>query len=197
MSYTIYDEKAWKRIVEKYPDLRELAIKTGVEDNPEKAKEISLKFRHNFGSNELSESEQELAICLSSTEFVEQQFLEFSVLRGSFAHSVGEEEDALVAFDMILEDFNWTFKDFIESCKRRNENLENISFDKAYEIFLEVIQLKLKYKIPYTKLFIRQLLKTSESKETDALEIKNYFSKNDPTMFQEISQELLIDSSTN
>lgn len=195
MSYTIYDDKIWQRILEKHPDLRKLAIKTGVENDPKKAKEIRKKFSHNFGSNELSETEQSFARKLCSVEFIEQGFLDGVVLKGSFAHSVGADEDALVSFEMVLEDFNWTFRDFIDTCKKRNENLENISFGNAYEIFLEVIVLKLKYKIPYTKLFIKKLLEMSYSKEEDILEIKNYFLENDPTILKEISQELLVDNS--
>ena len=194
MSYTIYDEQIWCRILEKHPDLNELAIKAGVENNPEKAKEIRKNFKHNFGNGKLSEIEKELAIRLASVEFVEQEFINGVVLKGSFAHSVGANDDALAAFDLVLTDFNWTFEDFIETCKRKNENLEKMSFARVYEIFLEVIQLKLEYKIPYTKLFIRQLLKMSNVPKEDSIEIKTYFLENDPTMFENISKELLTDN---
>lgn len=199
MSYTIYDEKIWPRMLEKHPDLKALAIKAGVENNPEKAREIKAKFKDNIGRTKgiLSETEVELAINLSATEMVEQSFLNMVVLKGSHAYRVGEYGDAWSSFGMVLEDFNWTFKDFIETCEKRNIDLNNISFAKAYEVFLEVIQLKLEYKIPYTKLFIRQLLQMSEYKEKDSLEIQDYFSKNDPIMLKDISCELLLTDGSN
>ena len=85
--------------------------------------------------------------------------------------------------------------DFVDTCKKKGENLEKMSFKRAYEIFLEVIELKLQYKIPYTKLFIRQLLKMSSAPKEDSIEIKTYFLENDPTMFENVSQELLSDNS--
>lgn len=195
MSRTIYDEGTWNRILDKHPDLKELAIQVGIANNPEKAKEIKMLFKHNFGSGKLSETEKRFARHLLSTEFVEQGFLNGAVLNGSFAHSAGADEDALAALNLVLADFNWTFMDFVDTCKKKGENLEKISFERAYEIFLEVIELKLEYKIPYTKLFVRQLLKMSSAPKEDSIEIKTYFLENDPTMFENISQELLTDNS--
>jgi len=195
MSKTIYDVGTWERILDKHPDLKELAIKVGVENNPKKAKEIREKAMHNFGIGALSETERKLATRLATTEFIEQNFLNMVVAKGSFAHRVGADEDALVSLDLILADFNQTFKDFINTCKKKRENLEKMSFNRAYEIFLKVIELKLEYKVPYTKLFIRQLLKMSSAPKEDSIEIKTYFLENDPTMFENISQELLTDNS--
>lgn len=198
MSYTIYDEKIWPRILEKHSDLKDLAIKAGVKNNPQKAREIKAKFKNNLGRTDiLSETEVQLAIRLSATEMVEQSFLDMVVLKGSMAYNVREYGDALSAFDMVLEDFNWMFKDFIKTCKKRNIDLNNIPFAKAYEVFLEVIQLKLEYKVPYTQLFIRKLLSMSYCKEKDILEIKDYFSENDPLMLKEISCELLLTDGSN
>ena len=198
MSYTIYDEEIWPRILEKHSDLKALAIKTGVENKPEKARKIKIKFKDNLGRTDiLSETEIELAINLSATEMVEQSFLDMVVLKGSMAYNVEEYGDALSAFDMILEDFDRTFKDFITTCKKRNIDLNNIPFDKAYEVFLEVIQLKLKYKVPYTKLFIRKILNMSRYKEKYILEIKDYLAKNDPIMLKDISCELLLTDGSN
>lgn len=191
MSKTIYDEGTWSRILNKHPDLKELAIQVGVQNNPKRAEEIKRLFKHNFGFGKLSEVEQKLATHLLAVEFTEQGFLNLAVIKGSFAHSAGANEDALAAFDLVLSDFNWTFVNFVNTCKKKGENLERISFKRAYEIFLEVIELKLQYKVPYTKLFVRQLLKMSNTPKEDSIEIKTYFLENDPTMFQNISQELL------
>lgn len=193
MSKTIYDEGIWNRILDKHPNLKELAIQVGVQNNPKRAEEIQNLFKHNFGFGKLTETEKKLARHLLSTEFIEQGFLEGAILRGSFAHSAGVDEDALSALNLVLADFNWTFMDFVETCKKKGENLEKMSFQRSYEIFLEVIELKLQYKVPYTKLFIRQLLKMSSAPKEDSIEIKTYFLENDPSMFQNISQELLTD----
>lgn len=195
MSKTIYDEGIWNRILDKHPDLKELAIEVGVENNPEKAKELKTLFKHNFGFGKLTETEKKLARHLLSTEFIEQGFLEGAVLKGCFAHSAGVDEDALSALNLVLADFNWTFMEFVDTCKKKGENIENMSFKRAYEIFLEVIELKLQYKVPYAKLFIRQLLKMSSCPKEDSIEIKTYFLENDPTMFENVSQELLTDNS--
>lgn len=193
MGNSIYDEKIWSRILEKRPELKKLAIEIGVENNPQKAKEIRDEyFKTNFGiDSNLSEKEQNLALRLNTVEFVEERFLSMVVSRGSFAHSVGANEDSGAAFKLVLEEFEWTFRDFIELCKKKNEDIRTISFKRAYEIFLEVIQLKLEYKVPYTKLFIRKLLSMSSDKETDSLEINNYFLESEPIMIEEISSELL------
>lgn len=52
---------------------------------------------------------------------------------------------------------------------------ENSPFQEFYKVFLEVIKLKLDYKVPYTKLFIHKLLETSTMPKEDSLEIKQYF----------------------
>ena len=109
MSYTIYDEQIWCRILDKRPNLKELAIKAGVENNPEKAREIRGNLNPNFGRGKLSEVEQELAIELMVAEFAEQGFINGVVLKGSFAYSVGANDDALAAFDLVLTDFNIFF----------------------------------------------------------------------------------------
>ena len=190
-SSSIYDEKIWVRILEKYSDLKALAVELGIENEPEKAREIREKFRKSFGTGKLSKTEQELAMKLSSVEFVEQRFLSMIVAKGSLAHSAGADEDAVGALTLVFEEFEWTFRDFIELCEKKKEDIETISFKRAYEIFLEVIQLKMEYKVPYTKLFIRKLLSMSSDKEADSVEIRNYFVKSEPMMFEEISQELL------
>ena len=194
MSNSIYDEKIWPRILEKRPELKELAIEIGVENNPQKAKEIRNEyFKTNFGiDSDLSEKEQKFALRLDMVEFAEQRFLNMVVSRGRFAHSVGADEDTSASFKLVLEEFEWTFRDFIELCKKRNVDIKNMSFKEAYEIFLEVIQLKLEYKVPYSKLFVRKLLSMSNLKKEDSLEIKNYFLEADPIMLEEVSQELLL-----
>jgi len=190
MSNSIYDENIWPRILEKHPDVKALAVELGVEKEPEKAREIIKKLGYNFGKGKLSEKEKNFAVELMTVEFVEQRFLSMVVSTGRFAHSVGADEDAVASFELVLDEFEWTFRDFIELCKKRNVDIKNMSFKEAYEIFLEVIQLKLEYKVPYTKLFIRKLLSMSSSKKEDSLEIKNYFSKVEPKMIEEISELL-------
>ena len=133
-----------------------------------------------------------MAIELSLAEFWEQQFLQLLIVKGSFACSAGQHEDAVGPFKMILMDFEWSFRDFIEISKKRKEDLEHMSFERAYEIFLEVIALKLEHKVPYTKLFIRRLLEMSQCKENDAFEIRTYFMQKDPKILLELSKELLI-----
>lgn len=192
MGRTIYDEGIWERILEKHPDLKEAAIKVGTENNVERAKEIRRAFGNNFGIGKLSKEEQDFAIRLSSVEFIEQGLLRGIVARGRFAHSVGADEDTAVSFKMVLEDFEWTFRDFLKTCKSRNKKLEELSFQEMYEIFLDEMVLKMEYKVPYTKLFVKRILEMSECKE-DVLEIKTYFLQNDSEMFPKISEELLIE----
>ena len=193
MSNSIYDEKIWERMLEKHSDVKALAVELGVENEPEKAREIRNEyFKTNLGINStLSEAEKELALKLDTVEFLEERFLSMVVSRGRFAQSVGADEDSGAAFKLVLEEFEWTFRDFIEVCEKKNEDIRTISFKRAYEIFLEVIQLKLEYKVPYTKLFVRKLLSMSSDKEADCLEIRNYFLESESIMLEEISQELL------
>lgn len=194
MSYTIYDEGIWERVLERYPNLKKYAIEAGVDKNPQRAREIKKRYFRALIGNGLSETEQAMARELSLAEFWEQQFLQLLVVKGSLACSAGQYEDAAGPFKMILMDFEWAFRDFIEICRKRKEDLEHMLFERAYEIFLEVIALKLEYKVPYTKLFIRRLLEMSQCRDEDALEIKTYFLKNVPEMFPELSEELLIES---
>lgn len=194
MSYTIYDEGIWERVLERYPNLKKLAIEAGVNKNPQRAREIKKRYFRALIGNGLSEPEQAMARELSLAEFWEQQFLQLLVVKGSLACSAGQYEDAVGPFKMILMDFEWVFRDFIEICQKRKEDLEHMSFERAYGVFLEVIALKLEYKVPYTKLFIRRLLEMSQCRDKDALEIKSYFLKNVPEMLAELSEELLIEA---
>lgn len=193
MGYTIYDEGIWERVLERYPKLNQCAIEAGVDKNPQKAREIKKRYFRNLIGNGLSENEQAMAIELSLAEFWEQQFLQLLVVKGSFACSAGQHEDAVGPFKMIMMDFEWSFRDFIEICRKRNEDLEHMSFERAYKIFLEVIALKLEYKVPYTKLFVRRLLEMSQCKENDTFEIKTYFMHKAPEILPELSKELLIE----
>lgn len=194
MSSRIYDKNIWPRILDKYPDIRELATELGIENDPEKAQQIRLNAMRNFGLDSLSSKERKLATHLSSAEFIEANFLKMVVTKGTFATKAGAIEDANASFELVLSDFNWTFKDFINTCEKKGEDIEKISFARAYEIFLDVIVLKMEYKIPYTKLFIRQLLKMSRTPKEDSIEIKKYFLEHDSTMLENVSQELLADN---
>lgn len=119
------------------------------------------------------------------------------VAKGTFAHSVGADEDAAVTFNLVIDDFKRSFNDFIRLCESKNVDIKHISFQEAYEIFLEAIILKMEYKIPYTKLFVRQLLQMSDHQKQDSIEIKNYFLKHDIELLSEISSELLLTDSQN
>ena len=93
--------------MEKHTNLKALAIKAGVENNPEKAKEIKAKFKNNLIRTDiLFETEVKLAIRLSATEIVEQSFLDMVALKDSMAYNVREYQDSISAFDMVLKDFN-------------------------------------------------------------------------------------------
>lgn len=197
MRKTIYDKDVWKFILDKYPELRELVIDLGIQDKPEVAKELRNKHKGFMKLGELTEKERKLVNKLFSIEFVEQNFLDMVVAKGTSAHSVGADEDAIVAFDLVIDDFKSSFNDFIRLCESKNLDIEHISFQEAYEIFLEVIILKMEYKIPYTKLFIRQLLKMSNQQKQDSIEIKNYFLKHDVELLSKISSELLLTDSQN
>lgn len=193
MANTIYDEDVWKRIIEKH-NLKEQAIELGVYDNPKKAKEMRKTFEHGFGLGRLTEQQRIFCTRLVALEFVEQDFLEMIVSTGKQHCSVGEMGYVQASMELILVDFESSFKDFITECKKREKNIENIKFSDAYEIFLDVIKLKMKYQIPYTKLFVRKLLELSPEcfKQEDSLEIKQYFLEKNPEMLPEIQSELVL-----
>ena len=66
----ISDEKDWKRLLEEDSELKELAIKAGVENNPQRAKELKDCFALNSGEGVVqSEAERELARYLFCTDF--------------------------------------------------------------------------------------------------------------------------------
>lgn len=197
MRKTIYNEDVWKFILDKYPELKELVIDLGIQDKPEVAKELRNKHKGFRNLDKLTEKERKLVNKLFTIEFVEQDFLDMVVTKGTFAHSVGADEDALVTFNLVIDDFNRSFNYFMRLCENKKVNIEHISFQEAYEIFLEVITLKMEYKIPYTKLFIRKLLKMSDQQKQDSIEIKNYFLKYDVKLLPEISNELLLADSQN
>ena len=195
MRKTIYDKDVWEFVLDKYPDLRELVIDLGIQDKPEIAKELRSKHKVFKEFSKISEKERMLVNKLYSIEFYEQYFLDKVVNRGRFAHSSGADEDALLSFDLVIEDFNRSFNDFIRLCENKNVDIKHISFREAYKIFLEVIILKMEYIIPYTKLFIRQMIKMSDQQEQDSIEIKNYFMQNDTALLSEISSELFLTDS--
>ena len=188
--YTIYSNGIWERMLEKYPDLREVAIECGCENNPQKAQKIRQQFSRSFGIGVLSETESKLASKLVSIEFCEKSFLKHITLTGSFHNKNGAIDYAMAAFSLVLEDFEESFKDWYKEIQKRNMS-ENSSFQEFYEVFLEVIKLKLNYKVPYTKLFIHKLLERSTMPKEDSLEIKQYFLKENPNMLVEIKCELI------
>ena len=66
----ISDEKVWKRLLEEYPKLKELVIKAGVENNPQRAQELNDCFAINCGDGVVkSEAERELAKYLFCADF--------------------------------------------------------------------------------------------------------------------------------
>lgn len=75
MRQTMFEENLWKRTLERYPELKKVAIKAGVENEPKKAEEIKQKVSRSMGSKEISEIEIELAIVLASVEIEEQYSL--------------------------------------------------------------------------------------------------------------------------
>ena len=61
----IYDEKNWKDFLESHPELKELVIKAGLENNPERVKELDGAFAWNFAKDVVcSKAEEELALHL-------------------------------------------------------------------------------------------------------------------------------------
>lgn len=194
MECTIYDKGIWERILEKR-NLKELAMEMGVYENPEKAKEMMKEFRHNFGIGKLSKKERDFCTELLSAKFVEQDLLHMLVVTGNEHYSAGANDYVVPTMNLVLVDFNNSFEDFIHEWEKRGMKIETMKFSEAYEIFLDVIKLKLKYQVPYTKLFIRKLLEFSPDcfKKEDSLEIKQYFLEKYPDLLPELKEVLLID----
>lgn len=188
--YTIYSNGIWERMLEKYPDLKELAIKCSCEKDPQKAKKIRDKIRGSFGSKISSCWERKLANCLASIEFREYKFLRQVILTGTQHYNYGSGDYVQASFDLVLADFDDSFNDWYTEVKKRNMS-ESSSFEEFYNVFLDVIKLKLDYKIPYTKLFIHKLLENSDKPKEDSLEIKNYFLRVCSELFPEIRSELI------
>ena len=188
--YTIYSKGIWERILEKHPDLKALAIKCGCENNPQKAQEIREAYKHSFGFGKLSEVERQFAIRLVTVEFKEDTFLKHVVSTGTFHNQNGASDYAMAAFDLVLIDFEASFKEWYIEIQKRNM-LENPTFQEYYELFLEIIKLKLDYKIPYTKLFIQKLLQCSAAPKEDSLEIRNYLEQHHPDVLLEVKNELI------
>ncbi len=191
MTYTIYDDEIWQRIIEKH-NLKDLAIELDVYQNPQKAKEMVKSFERNFGDEKLSKMQRTFYISLMSIEFVEQNLLDMLVSTGSQHYSVGAGDYVKSSMHLVLVTFEDSFNDFLEECKKRYKQIDNIKFSEAYEIFLYVIKLKLKYQIPYTRLFVRKFLSLSPEsfKKEDSIEIKEYFLEHNPKMLPEIQDEL-------
>lgn len=193
MAYTIYDDGIWERIIEKH-NLKELAIKLDVYQNPQKAKEMVKTFEHGFGNGKLSETQKDFCTHLIRIEFVEQNLLEMLVVTGSQHYSVGAGDYVEASMHLVLEDFERSFEDFLYECQKRGKKIDNIKFAEAYEIFLYVIKLKIKYQNPYTKLFVRKLISLSPEcfKKEDSIEIKEYFLEHNQKMLPEIQDELIL-----
>ncbi|MCI8914941.1 MAG: hypothetical protein HFF38_12690 [Lawsonibacter sp.] len=188
--YTIYSKGIWERILDKHPDLRELALKCGVENNPQKALEIRQECKYNFGFGKLTDIERDLGIKLQIVEFIESGFLNQVVITGKFHEENGAFDYSAAAFQLVLSDFENSFKDWYREVRKRNM-IETSSFAEFYDVFLEVITLKMEYKIPYTKLFIRKLLENSSNAKADSLEIKQYFLSKSPEILPELIEELI------
>lgn len=193
MACTIYDDGIWQRIIEKH-NLKELAIKLDVYQNPQKAREMVKTFEHSFGDGKLSKTQKDFCTHLIAVEFVEQNLLEMLVVTGSQHYSVGAGDYVKASMHLVLEDFERSFEDFLYECKKRGKKIDNIKFAEAYEIFLYVIKLKIKYQIPYTKLFVRKLISLSPEcfKKEDSIEIKEYFLEHNQRMLPEIQDELIL-----
>lgn len=193
MAHTIYDDGIWQRIIEKH-NLKEIAIKLDVYQNPQKAKAMLDVFKHSFGYGKLSEIERDFCRQLLIIKFIEQDMLEKLVLIGSEHYSVGARDYVEASMHLILEDFERSFEEFLYECKKRGKKIDDIKFSEAYEIFLYVIKLKIKYQIPYTKLFVRKLISLSPEcfKKEDSLEVQKYFLEHNPKMLPEIQDELIL-----
>lgn len=190
---TIFDERIWGRMLEKHPDLKELAIEVGVLNNPEKARKIYSIWRENFGIGKLSKGERELAIVLYSIEFAEQGLVRTAMNKAVTSYSGRQFEETLDTFEFVLDDFYWSYEEFLKTCKKRYTDLEDVSFAIAYEIYLEIIQLKPEeIKPSYIKLFVKKLLEIGAFTKS---EIQKYFADCESKMFQNLLQELLEDIS--
>ena len=190
---TIFDEKIWSRILEKWPDLKKLAIEVGVVNNPEKAREIYSIYQQNFGIGKLSESERELASTLFSVEFVEQHFVKTAISKSILLYGAHQYGETANTFEFVLDDFYWSYEEFWETCKKRFACPEDVSFAVAYEIYIEILQLKPEEIRPsYIKLFVKKLLEIGAFTKS---EIQKYFADYEPNMLQNLSQELLEDVS--
>lgn len=192
MAYTIYDNDIWERIIEKY-HLKDLAMELDVYKNPQKAKEMMSTFSHGFGIGKLSEKQRDFCTRLTSIKFVEQNLIHMVAATGRQHYSVGANDYVVASMNLVLSDFENSFEDFIYECKKRGKNIDNIKFEEAYEIFLNVIKLKIKYQVPYTKLFVRKLIELSPEcfKREDSLEIRQYFLEKNPKLLSEIETELV------
>ena len=193
MANTIFDSDVWDRIIDKH-NLKEISIELGVYDNPSKAEEMLKVYKHSFGIGELSNRQREFCTKLVSIIFVEEDFLNMLVSTGKQHYSVGAGDYVVASMHLVMADFESSFKDFIFECRKRNVDIETVKFAEAYEIFLYVIKLKMKYQIPYTKLFIRKLLELFPEcyKKEKSLEIKQYFLENDSKMLLEVQDELVV-----
>lgn len=190
---TIYDPDIWERILEKH-HLKNFAIELGVDKNPQKAKEMMETFNHGFGLGRLSKKQQQFCSKLVSVKFAEQDFLNILVSTGTQHYSVGANDYMMSSMELVLLDFESSFKEFIYECQKREKSIDNISFSEAYDIFLDVIKLKIKYQVPYTKLFVRKLIELSPEcfKREDSLEIRQYFLEKNPKLLIEIQNELIL-----
>lgn len=193
MAYTIYDDDIWERIIEKH-HLKDLAIELGVVKNPQKAKEMMDIFSHGFGLEKLSEKQRDFCTQLVSIKFIEEDFLDILVSTGTQHCSVGANDYVIASMRLVLSDFKNSFRDFIYECEKRGKSIDNIKFSEAYEIFLYVIKLKMKYQIPYTKLFVRKLIELSPEclKIENSLEIRQYFLEKNPKLLPKIQNELIL-----
>lgn len=66
----IYDERNWKDFLESHPELKKLVIKAGLENNPERVKELDGAFAWNFAREIVrSKAEEELALHLFAYDY--------------------------------------------------------------------------------------------------------------------------------
>lgn len=192
MAYTIYDDDIWERIINKH-DLADLALELDVYKNPKKAKEMMKLFSHSFGLGKLSEKQRNFCTQLVSVKFVEEDFLDMLVSTGTQHCSMGANDYVMASMNLVLSDFEDSFRDFIYECEKREKKIDDMKFAEAYKIFLYIIKLKIKYQIPYTKLFIKKLIELSPEcfKREASIEIKQYFLENNPQILSEIQNELI------
>lgn len=192
MEYTIYDYDIWGGIIEKH-NLKNLAIELGVDKNPQKAKEMMEMFRYNFGAGKLTKKQRKFCNSLTIIIFMEQHFLDALIFVGT-EHLLGGAYDYVQAsMDLISSDFGSCFRGFICECEKRGIDIYNINFAEAYEIFLDVIKLKIKYKVPYTKLFVKKIIELFPEclRKEKSLEIRQYFLKRDINLLSEIKDQFL------